>query len=194
MVAGHLPHTSCQSGSPRSSPPLRPHAWAAALASHPDEAFRDYICRGISQGFRVGFDHRVVCESAGRNTPPTQAHQEPVEEFLQQECEARRIVGPMPKSHLRAVQVNRIGVIPKSTPGKWRIIVSSCLSFAKKWCRVRGRLLDKRNRRALFTHAGHHDRRPNRLQVSHSWSPINLCNLPSLKQHCLWLHVITIVR
>ena len=80
--------------------PLRPHAWAAALASHPDEAFRDYICRGISQGFRVGFDHRVVCESAGRNMPSTQAHQEPVEEFLQQECAARRIVGPMPKSHL----------------------------------------------------------------------------------------------
>ena len=103
--------------------PLKPLAWAAALASHPDEAFRDYICRGISQGFRVGFDLGVVCESAERNMPSTQAHQEPVEEFLWQECEARRSVGPMPKSHLRPVQVNRIGVIPKSTPGKWRIIV-----------------------------------------------------------------------
>lgn len=107
--------------------PLRPHAWAAALASHPDRRLRDYICQGITQGFRVGFDHTVSCKPAGRNMPSTKAHPKPVDEFLQQEREAGRIMGPMPRSSLRPVQVNRIGVIPKSTPGKWRLIVD--LSF-----------------------------------------------------------------
>ena len=35
--------------------PLRLEAWQQELALHPDRWFADYICRGIQQGFRVGF-------------------------------------------------------------------------------------------------------------------------------------------
>ena len=43
--------------------------------------------------------------------------------YLHTECEAGRVIGPLdPSSHLQ-VHTSRFGVIPKSAPGKWRLIV-----------------------------------------------------------------------
>ena len=49
-----------------------------------------------------------------------------IQDYLRAECEAGRIIGlPShldPSSHPQ-VHTNRFGVIPKSTPGKWRLVV-----------------------------------------------------------------------
>lgn len=36
--------------------PLRPSEWEKALAPHPDREFKRFICSGIRDGFRIGFD------------------------------------------------------------------------------------------------------------------------------------------
>ncbi len=49
-------------------------------------------------------------------------HSQVVEEYLK-ECSAGRVVGPLSLRDFPYVQVSPFGVIPKSTPGKWRLIV-----------------------------------------------------------------------
>ena len=49
-------------------------------------------------------------------------HPDPVDDYLQSEMRAGRIVGPLPDNS--SVQISRFGVIPKSgQPGKWRLIL-----------------------------------------------------------------------
>ena len=48
---------------------LRPHAWDKALAQHPNWAFAAYICNGIHQGLRIGFDCSHPLRSALHNMP-----------------------------------------------------------------------------------------------------------------------------
>ena len=36
--------------------PMHAERWEEALRQHPDTAFSGFICRGIRQGFRLGFD------------------------------------------------------------------------------------------------------------------------------------------
>ena len=57
--------------------------------------------------------------------PSAEAHAAVVEEYLQRELGAGRLIGPLPATGLH---VNRFGVIPKGhTPRKWRLITD--LSF-----------------------------------------------------------------
>lgn len=75
--------------------PLRLAAWEEGLASHPDREFVDFICTGIREGFRVGFDyHHHVCKKAGRNMGTVNDHEEVVEGYIQGERETGRLLGP----------------------------------------------------------------------------------------------------
>ena len=46
-----------------------------------------------------------------------------VTQYLESECRAGRVVGPLSIEEFPFVHISRFGVIPKSTPGKWRLIV-----------------------------------------------------------------------
>ena len=46
-----------------------------------------------------------------------------IRDYLCTECEAGRVIGPLDPSCHQNIHTNRFGVIPKSTPGKWRLIV-----------------------------------------------------------------------
>ena len=47
-----------------------------------------------------------------------------VDDYIAEEVKLGRVLGPVKPESLPPVQVNRIGVIPKShQPGKWRVIV-----------------------------------------------------------------------
>ena len=46
-----------------------------------------------------------------------------ITQYLESECSAGRVVGPLSTEEFPFVHINRFGVIPKSTPGKWRLIV-----------------------------------------------------------------------
>ena len=46
-----------------------------------------------------------------------------VREYLVKECVEGRILGPLPVSNFLMVHISRFGVIPKSSSGKWCLIV-----------------------------------------------------------------------
>ncbi len=107
--------------------PLSWRVWEQALGGHPDTMFCEYIARGIREGFRMGFDYSHRCVPATKNMPSAKAHPQPVQAYIDKECQAGRILGPLPREAMQNVQVSRFGVIPKSTLGKWRLILD--LSF-----------------------------------------------------------------
>jgi hypothetical protein len=109
--------------------PLRSQVWERSLVSHPDRSVVNYICSG---GFRVGFDYRgAKCVSAKGNTRSVAEHREVVDAYVQGENRAGRLLGPFDRSKYPGVQVSSFGVIPKSDPGEWRLIVD--LSSPVDW-------------------------------------------------------------
>ncbi len=50
-------------------------------------------------------------------------HPEVVREYLATECSAGRVLGPLDPAQFPFVHTSRLGVVPKGTSGKWRLIV-----------------------------------------------------------------------
>ena len=109
--------------------PLNKQAWAQALATHPDRAFRTYIGRGLKEGFRIGFRRGAQLRSASTNMHSAREHPEVIDKYLQEELVRGRMLGPFSSSdNLPSLHINRFGVIPKGrNTGKWRLITD--LSF-----------------------------------------------------------------
>ena len=104
--------------------PLQWERWQDCLRSHPDREYAAYIVRGIRSGFHVGFQYGLApCQSAQRNMLSASQCQGKISEFLATECAAGRVLGPFSRDMVPMVQVNRMGAVPKSTPGKYRLIV-----------------------------------------------------------------------
>ena len=101
------------------------------LLHHPDRAFAQYICKGLEQGFRVGFQRGSPLKSAQANLGSASEHPGAIEDFVTKECTRGRMLGPFTTTEgLLPLQVNRIGAVPKGhDTGKWRIITD--LSFPK---------------------------------------------------------------
>ena len=106
------------------------HVWKETLLQHPNRELAEYVLEGIEKGFRIGFNHqshRHLLQAAGRNMPSAGRHADVISDYLREETTTGRITGPFPRDQFSQVHVNRFGVIPKSTPGKWRLITD--LSF-----------------------------------------------------------------
>ena len=99
------------------TPPMV-QAWKQALVQHPE--FVGYILRGISGGFRIGFDYqRYSCKPAHSDMKSATENAGVVEEYLLRELTAGRVVGPLARGSIPAIQISLFGIIPKSEPGKW---------------------------------------------------------------------------
>ena len=48
---------------------------------------------------------------------------EVIQDYLVREYMEDRIIGPLPLSHFPMIYTSRFGVIPKSSPGKWHLIM-----------------------------------------------------------------------
>ncbi len=104
--------------------PLRLREWEQGLSSHPDREFVQYVCNGIRDGFRIGFNYGTArCNRSPGNMGSAKLHEEVVERYIAAECEAKRLLGPLDKSKFPRVHVSPFGVIPKSEAGKWRLIL-----------------------------------------------------------------------
>ena len=99
--------------------------WEEALAPHPDRVFADFISKGISQGFRIGYQANTPRKSALHNLLSAKEHVEVVNEYLQHELTKGRLIGPLPKSSLTPLlHCSPFGVIPKKSGNNaWRLIV-----------------------------------------------------------------------
>ncbi len=103
--------------------PLISAAWETALHDHPDQDLCAFIGRGITRGFRIGYDSSHRRQSAAKNMPSAMSNPEPVDQYLQTEVAEGRIIGPLPASFRHCVHVNCFGVIPKRhKPNRWRLI------------------------------------------------------------------------
>lgn len=105
--------------------PLAAREWARELANHPDERFRKYIETGLSQGFRIGFDHgRQTCKVAKKNMLSAYQNPSVVDDYLAKEVSLGRVCGPLEVSVCPGLQVSRFGTIPKAhQPGEFRLIL-----------------------------------------------------------------------
>ena len=100
--------------------PLRAGAWETCLQAHPDRLFAQYICKGIAEGFHIGFNREVRISPAKSNMGSAAAHPSVVSDYIAKELLKNRTI-PYP---LIPQQVSRFGVIPKKhQPGEWRLIV-----------------------------------------------------------------------
>ena len=100
-------------------------AWQACLQSHPDQHFTHYILKGITEGFRIGFDRRCKLKAAQKNMHSAVQHPLVIDRYLQDECKAGRVMGPFHAQDISPpVHISRFGVIPtKHRENSWRLIV-----------------------------------------------------------------------
>jgi len=79
---------------------------------------------GIRQGFRLGFDRTSPLQPLSRlNMPSAEEHPQVISEYLVSECREGRVMGPQDPGQFPYVHRSQFGVVPKSIPGKWRLIV-----------------------------------------------------------------------
>lgn len=110
----------------RGPSPVASEILASYLSCHPDRAFAAFILRGLTEGFRIGFDSsRCHLRSVLRNHPSSLSNGAVVESYMATELELGRLLGPVPRA---GVHSSPIGLIPKARqPNRWRMIVDlSC--------------------------------------------------------------------
>ena len=105
--------------------PLRAHEWEVSLRHHPDEWYREYLVRGMREGFRIGFKYsECSCKSAKTNMQSAVQNPQVIDDYLSREVALGRVLGPLEPSTCQSLHINRFGVIPKGHQvGKWRLIL-----------------------------------------------------------------------
>ena len=105
--------------------PLIYPAWQARL-EFCDDPKAEWVLDGIRNGFRVGYmgGHLI---STVENMPYACAHDHIVVEYLAKELKRGSIAGLFSAPPVHELHFNRFGLVPKSEPGQWRMIIN--LSF-----------------------------------------------------------------
>ena len=103
--------------------PLRWQEWDAQLSSYPDQRLRAYIVEGIRWDFHIGYNYDTVCCHSKGNIRSSLDNPQVFRDYLATEIKAGRITGPLDLKQCPCIHTSRFGVIPKSTPGKWRLMV-----------------------------------------------------------------------
>ena len=110
--------------------PLWLSHWKQLAESHPDRSYAAYVSQGLHLGFRIGFSRREApIRSSVRNHPSASENGQSVRDYITSEVSLGRLVGPVPRPQQERVHISPIGLVPKSTPGQWRMIVD--LSFPR---------------------------------------------------------------
>ena len=83
----------------------------------------EHLVTGMKEGFHIGLVREPCCQSSSGNTPSTMERAEVISDFLSSQCRAGYMLGPLPPKDCAGVFTSRMAVIPKKTPGTWRVIV-----------------------------------------------------------------------
>ena len=105
--------------------PLNFSAWQFYLQGivHEDA---DWVAQGIKYGFYLGIT-KGQTRSAQRNCRSAYLQPSIIDSYIKEELDAGTMAGPFSVPPFGDTHINRFGVIPKSTPGKFRLITD--LSF-----------------------------------------------------------------
>ncbi|KAL8619099.1 hypothetical protein ACOMHN_019371 [Nucella lapillus] len=106
--------------------PIRVDKLDYYLEQYPAREIANEISQGFKEGFKIMFKGPRV-DRAARNH--NSAYKQPaiVEQMLFKEVSLGRVAGPFTEKPLPNLTISPIGLVPKSTPGKFRLIVD--LSF-----------------------------------------------------------------
>ena len=98
------------------------HEWEPFLSLLQDQRFTAFLRRGISSGFRLGFNPASTLRSSKRNSPSATSLSTKVDDYLRDEVETGNL-GRVADSS--STHISPIGFIPKKNkPGKYRLIVN----------------------------------------------------------------------
>ena len=87
----------------------------------PDRALADFLCRGMSLGFRVGFSRSTSLRGARGNLPSVEANPAAMRKYIEEELRQSTIRPALPDE---SVHISPIGLIPKGgQTAKFRLIV-----------------------------------------------------------------------
>ena len=105
--------------------PVRLCNWEGFLQSHPNQGFASYIRTGLSAGFCIGFDHGGPgWLPSANNHPSAWANAQVIREYIAEEVQLGRLMGPLKKVILPWVKTSPISLVPKAHQvDKWRMIV-----------------------------------------------------------------------
>ena len=107
---------------PSPTTPLNVNILARELENHPDTTFVSYLISGLLEGFYIGcFGPERTRIS--RNLRSAEDNPLQVQEYLEKELKAGRILGPFQSPPLPDFQCHPIGIVPKKTPKKFRAIM-----------------------------------------------------------------------
>ena len=87
-----------------------------------DSVLKDELIRGFTSGFDVGFRGSVLSNTDVTNMSSCFDYPQVVSDYLKTEVEEGRMCGPFSSLPFCSFQLNKIGVVEKRTPGKFRII------------------------------------------------------------------------
>ena len=91
------------------------------LNSYPDRQDASVLINGFTFGFRLGYDGPRVSSSA-KNLMSVRDNWATVQEKIDREVHLGRIAGPYSSPPLPNLRCSPIGVVPKQTPGQFRLI------------------------------------------------------------------------
>lgn len=102
------------SPAPQDVTPYIFQAWRDFTKNFPDSGEREYVLKGLCNGFRLGFDARAKLGKVKGNAVAVQENPEVVRQYLREEREAGVLLGPFSFKPDPALHVNKINVIPKN--------------------------------------------------------------------------------
>ena len=106
--------------------PLQVDEWSELLKAHPDQQYVAFLLRGMTFGFRVGFNRAQKLRPAKRNMKSALERPSVIQDYLEQESSQQTNLGPFCPQDMKhlSIHTSKFGVIPKKhAPGKWRLIV-----------------------------------------------------------------------
>jgi hypothetical protein len=100
--------------------PLNHANFKRELKNHPDKTWVSWLLDAIEKGTTLGYDGPRGSMKA-RNLTSAFQHTHVIDQEIDKECKAGRILGPFQDQPLENLKCSGVGVVPKKN-GKWRMI------------------------------------------------------------------------
>lgn len=107
------------------SMPLVANTWEAALMSHTDKRWVEYLLNVIHHGFHINLTSNPRCHSSRGNAPLVEANAAVVLAFIEAQTRAGHMAGPFHLSDCPGVVISQMAAIPKKSLEKWKVIFQS---------------------------------------------------------------------
>lgn len=102
--------------------PIRPDRLEAWLDGY-DDVKKCELISGFKEGFDIGYKGTPNSDIHVKNLKSALDNPEAVTSYIEDECKAGRVAGPFSSPPFPVFQINPIGLVPKKTPNKFRMIV-----------------------------------------------------------------------